>query len=80
MRLLACVMLLCVTLLAMVTERTWADYLLQKQKLEIEQQQLQLDILKYINAQNEKIEREMNKVPVPQRPSMEVRPSFAPKI
>jgi hypothetical protein len=73
MKIFAIVILFCVTFVFVATEYAWKDYVLDKQRLDIQQQQLQLDILKYINAQNDKLERENKTAPVPQRPSLDLR-------
>lgn len=82
MKLLAAVILICVTVVIVASEHAWKDYVLQKQKLDIEQQQLQLDILRYIQAQQDRAEHEREErsptIPIPQKPSLDISPLTFP--
>lgn len=66
MKLLPCVIVLCLTVLLIQGK----DYVLQKQKLELDQQKLQLDILMQLQAQQDRADR--LQVPKPQKPSLEL--------
>lgn len=77
MKVLAAIVICCVTLLACVIVRSWFDYAAEREKLSIQREQLQLDILKYIHAQQERLEHEKEErgplSPVPQKPSLELK-------
>lgn len=72
MKTLAVSLMVCVTVAFISVFRCATDYNLQKQRLEIEQAVIQLDVLKYINAQNDKAERELRNPPITERPSLEL--------